>query len=62
MSGHSIQNSMTNKNGRTKIKIRGILLCSYSYAKSVLMSLHIMCANPYSCYFARCRICVRFYV
>ena len=44
ISGPSIQNSMTNKNGRTIIKIRGILLCSYSYAKSVLMYLH-MCAN-----------------
>ena len=44
MSGHTIQNSMTNKNDRTIIKIRGILLCSYSYAKSVLRYLH-MCAN-----------------
>ena len=44
MSGHLIQNSMTNENGRIIIKIRGILLCSYSYAKSVLRYLH-MCAN-----------------
>ena len=41
MSGHLIQNLMTNKKGRTIIKIRGILLCSYSYAKSVLRYLHI---------------------
>ena len=66
MSGHSIQNSMTNKKGGTIIKIRGILLCSYSYAKSILLPSHAREYEykPGNFFFMLyiCGICVRFYV